>query len=73
MKKERLLELLKSEPSKVDAIGMILSNYTDTAQRYDFYGNLKQKKVKTKNQNTSLKTPDNKNWKNLSMKKMRLL
>ena len=29
MEKERLLELLKSEPSKVDAIGMILSNYTD--------------------------------------------
>ncbi len=29
MEKKRLLELLKSEPNKVDAIGMILSNYTD--------------------------------------------
>lgn len=29
MEKERLLKLLKSEPSKIDAIGMILSNYAD--------------------------------------------
>ena len=29
MEKTRLLELLKSEPSDIDAIGMILSNYTD--------------------------------------------
>ena len=29
MEKSRLLEVLKSEPNDVDAIGMILSNYTD--------------------------------------------
>ena len=29
MEKKRLLELLKSEPNDIDAIGMILSNYTD--------------------------------------------
>lgn len=29
MEKQRLLKLLKSEPNDVDAIGMILSNYTD--------------------------------------------
>ena len=29
MEKERLLEILKSEPNDIDAIGMILSNYTD--------------------------------------------
>lgn len=29
MEKEKLLKLLKSEPNDIDAIGMILSNYTD--------------------------------------------
>lgn len=29
MEKERLLKLLESEPNDIDAIGMILSNYTD--------------------------------------------
>ncbi len=29
MEKERLLKLLEKEPNDIDAIGMILSNYTD--------------------------------------------